>query len=284
MPGNGSMELIHLFARAFLGPGKRAVVMGPAFGEYAVATRTVGAEVLEFRAREEDGFVPDIPGACDFIRRVRPGAVFLCNPCNPTGVYLRETDVCALREASKPGILVVDEAYADFAEEPWNSPVRAREGGMIILRSFTKTFSLFPFRLGYALGKPEILEPMRGLGASGSANAFAEAVGLAALAEKDRPRLARESAREGLKALSEGLNKAGIDTLPSEASFRLVSVPDAWRVRWNLQREGILVRDCVSFGLPSFLRVAAPPLPKVPSVVDAFSRSARPVSYTAVTR
>ena len=99
--GNGSTELIHLLARAFLGPSERCLIFAPTFGEYEAAATIAGAEVHLFRADEAQGFRWSVDGAVEAIGQSRPRMVFLCNPNNPTGVYL---DAGMSRGCTKPWV------------------------------------------------------------------------------------------------------------------------------------------------------------------------------------
>jgi histidinol-phosphate aminotransferase len=268
------MEIVRLLSRALLGPGKRAVVLGPAWGEYSAAARNVGAEVAEIRAREGDGFRWDFSRTAAEIREARPDVLFLCNPCNPTGVYLEADETAEILAAAGSALSVVDEAYIDFVDSPWISRILLERGNTVILRSFTKTFSLWPVRAGYALGNPEILARLEAVREPGALSPHVEAVGMAALEAGDHPRLAREAVREGLGLLDGGLRGMGLETVRGGASFMLVRVPEA-RAAWReLRLRGILVRDCSSFGLPGFLRVGAPPAHAVPGIMRAFAAAA----------
>jgi histidinol-phosphate aminotransferase len=119
--GNGSTELIHLLARACLAGGGSAAILAPTFGEYEVACRLVGVRPSFIFAREEDGFRWDTDQVCQEIGLMKPRLVFLCNPDNPTGLYLDMEAVQQIATATAPGILAIDEAYVSFVEEPWQA-------------------------------------------------------------------------------------------------------------------------------------------------------------------
>jgi histidinol-phosphate/aromatic aminotransferase/cobyric acid decarboxylase-like protein len=116
--GNGSAELIWLAALAYLRPGDSVLILGPTFGEYERASRIMGARVVIQAARPTDAFQPRLEEAVYYIETYRPRLVFLCNPNNPTGVYLRRPAIERLLRASDEALLVVDEAYLPFAEAP----------------------------------------------------------------------------------------------------------------------------------------------------------------------
>ncbi|MBM3947385.1 MAG: histidinol-phosphate aminotransferase family protein [SAR202 cluster bacterium] len=262
--GNGSMELIHLLARAFLAPGDGAVIFTPTFGEYEAACRLQGAGVVEVRARETDGFqwsIGEFSAAGGATRgfahqpQKTSRLVFLCNPNNPTGAYLARDDVERVITTFPQATVVLDEAYATFADEPWDSVPLLRHRNVVLLHSMTKTYAIPSLRLGYAVGHPEILDHTRRFQPSWSVNGAAQAAGLAALGEDAYLRVARACAQEGKAVLCEMLEAAGLRVTRGAANFVLVEVGDARAVRRRLLERRLCVRDCASFGLPRHVRI-----------------------------
>ena len=182
MVGNGSTELIHIIARARLRPGDRCLVFGPTFGEYERAAAIAGAEVHIFQAEATDGFRWSMDDADRTVRQVRPSLVFLCNPNNPTGVYLNRDCLEWISSAlGESGLLVLDDAYAPFADAQWDSLPLLGCGNVAILRSMTKDHGLAGVRLGYMVADPAVVSAVRRLQPAWSVNAVAQAVGIAAL-------------------------------------------------------------------------------------------------------
>ena len=270
LPGTGSMELIYMAARAFLGPGKRADILVPTFEEYGKAVAGIGAETGQFIAKEEDGFMWNTGLILESLANKQPDMLVMCNPNNPTGVYLGRGEIHRLARAVKPGLFLVDEACLDFAEAPWDTLPMLDFGNVILLRSFTKTFALWPVRVGYALGSPALIEKMEKCRKPEALSAHVEAVGLAALAELEHPRLVREAVIRSKNQLSRQLSGLGLKAFPTQTSFILVKVPDSGRMWRELRMRGIMVRDCLSFGLPGFIRIAAPPEAEIGRVARAF--------------
>ena len=196
LPGNGSTELIHLLARAYLGPKDTAFIFSPTFGEYAAACRIQGVTPVSVMPPSleiaEQPFHWDLPGALESIAVLRPSLVFLCNPNNPTGVYLGQDEVASIARAMRGiGILALDEAYVSFIEEPWDSTPLLRSmtsdgGNVALLRSMTKDYALTGLRLGYMLASEEIVGRVRSFQYSWSVNAPAQAAGIAAIAEGEQ--------------------------------------------------------------------------------------------------
>jgi histidinol-phosphate aminotransferase len=234
--GNGSVELMWLVALACLRPGDAVTVLGPTFGEYARAARVAGATVLD-----------------SVTERTR--LVFVCNPNNPTGTYLARAAVEGL---STYPLLVVDEAYAPFVQQRWDSAPLLDRGNVVILRSLTKDHALPGLRLGYALASSEVAQALERVRPPWSVNAGALCAGLATLTPAAREHVdrARDVVAESRALLTDGFTARGFRVWPSEANFVLVDVGNGDAFRRSLLPRGLVVRDCASFGLPSCVRVA----------------------------
>jgi histidinol-phosphate aminotransferase len=268
--GNGSSELLHLLARAYLRSGDRATVLGPTFGEFEAACQSLGVSPRNVVALEAEGYRWDIGEACLLVEKEQPRLVYLCNPNNPTGVYLEETDVRQLAEAvGNNGLLILDEAYRAFVDDPWESNPLLPLGNVVLLRSMTKDYALAGLRLGCLLGPKDTVEFLRSFQPSWSVNAAAQAAGLAALL--DRPHLdrAREAVREAKTYLAKALRERGLEVVPSSANFLLVKVGDGAGIRQALLHQGVAVRDCASFGLPEYVRVGIRKLEDCRRLVEA---------------
>lgn len=198
-----------------------------------------------------------MPGALERIAALRPSVVFLCNPNNPTGVYLREDEVRSIAEALPgSGLLALDEAYAPFVQEPWDSTPLLPLGNVALLRSMTKDYALTGLRLGYMLASEEIVGRVRRFQYSWSVNAPAQAAGIAAIADREQVEKGREAVREGKEYLWGMARSLGLECLPSAANFLLLKVGRAAEIRRQLlTRHKVCVRDCASFGLPEYIRV-----------------------------
>ena len=255
--GNGSTELIHLLARVGLQPQERCLVFTPTFGEYETAAGMAGAELHFFRAKETEGFSWSVDAAMEAIKHVRPKMIFLCNPNNPTGIYLDGSDVKRLSEAVGRGALVVlDEAYASLADRSWDSNPLLNTGNIVILRSMTKDHALAGVRLGYMMAQPNIVSTVRQLQPAWSVNGIAQEVGIAALKDEAHVAAARKIIHQAKGYLYRELDLLGVPVIPSAANFVLVRVKNATRIRKALLIRGIAVRDCTSFDLPEYIRIA----------------------------
>ena len=255
--GNGSTELIHLAARAYLDGGDGAVIFAPTFGEFEAACNAQNAEVVGIVARECNGFDWDIANAEEVIAERSPSLAFLCNPNNPTGRYLCEDDVRRIADAvPADGLLLLDEAYLPFVDARWDSLPLLGLGNVALLRSMTKDYALTGLRLGYMLAPPDVVERVRAWQHSWSVNAPAQAAGIAALSDTRHVGNGRVAVQAAKSYLVNELGALGLRCMPSAANFVLVKVGDARTLRHALlERHGIIVRDCASFGLPEYIRV-----------------------------
>jgi len=224
---------------------------------------------VDIRAARERDFQWDMDEACHVLAEESPVLLFLCNPNNPTGAYLDRRAVLRLLDAAPDATLVLDEAYAPFVATPWASSDLTASGRVVVLRSMTKDGALAGLRLGYALAREDVTRRLRALQPSWSVNAAAQVAGLAALADPGHMARARAEVLRSVAYLREALSEMGLYVAPSLANFVLVEVGDAPAVRLALLRRGLCVRDCTSFGLPSFIRIGARRLPDCQRLVAA---------------
>ncbi len=244
LPTNGGAEALFLAARvaAEERSGGKAVVLDPTFSEYAAAARAAGLEPESRVARRrEDGFRLDA-SVLDDLDGV--GVVFLCNPNNPTGDLRSRGEVLNLLERvrSAGAILVVDEAFADFA--PGESVADAVDEHLYVARSFTKFFAVPGLRLGCLVARdPDRVRPFQ---PSWSVNVVAAAAGIAAAGDADyaEETLAEVTLRRG--ELVSALHRfPGLDVYAGAANFLLVRGPED--LPEKLARRGVLVRGCAPF-------------------------------------
>jgi threonine-phosphate decarboxylase len=259
LPTNGGAEALFMAARAAAegAIGSKAIILEPTFSEYAAAARAAGLEVVRVVARSpKTGFRLDLTVLDEMLKGLNDArVVFLCNPNNPTGDAVSREEVlwAAKRVQGAGAVLVVDEAFADFASE--TSVVSEVDEALFVARSFTKFFAVPGLRLGCLVTRDP--ERIRVFQPSWSVNAIAAATGIAAARETDFAKATLAEVmlrrRELLGAL-EGLPE--ITAYPGVANFLLVQGPEGLSER--LAKRGILVRGCEPFlGLgPGFFRMA----------------------------
>lgn len=251
--GNGAAELIWLIAHALIRNGETVMIAAPTFGEYERAARACAANVILFRASPPH-FHLDVEKLVAQIKTTQPRLVFLCNPNNPSGAYLSDSASKRIAEASSESVLILDESYRAFVTlSPFGRPPTENT---IVLRSMTKDFALAGLRLGYALAQPKWINAMREYQPPWSVNGAAQAVGLAALSDINYVRHTLELTQQDAATLRESLIVLGADVAKSSTHFCLINVGNGAAWRRQLMHGGCLVRDCASFGLPSYIRLS----------------------------
>jgi len=258
--GNGSNELIHLVARALLRPGDHVLVSEPTFAEYAHASRLAGAAVLSWRACAANTFRIDCAAVGELIRQTQPCLVWLCTPNNPTGVALpaAELQTLAAQCAAHGSYLVVDRAYADLERHDAETTPHdvGHEQHMVVLHSLTKVYALAGLRLGYMVAHADLIAQAGTYQPAWSVNSAAQVAGLAALRDHEFVHATLPRWWQSSDRLRVELTNIGLKVLPSALPFMLVRTGHGAHTRAALLEHGCLVRDCASFGLEEYVRVA----------------------------
>lgn len=255
--GNGVADLLWLLAAALLRPGDDVLVLGPTFGEYARSARLFGAAVHEHRAAEAAQFVHDLAAIGGTLAARQWRLVYLCNPNNPTGTIIPLATIATWAAAHPECIFVIDEAYQPFVSGML-SAISLKPANLLVLRSMTKDYALAGLRLGYAVAAPAIIDRLAHMRPPWQVNALAQAAGLAALADAEWYAARLAELRASAADLRAGLAGAGYPMLPAHTHYGLVRVGDAAAFRRRLlQQHAIQVRDCTSFGLPAWVRIAS---------------------------
>ena len=267
--GSGSTELIRLIAMAYFGPYDLVLIPHPTYGEYDVACDLVGARTLKPWMLGEPDFRLDLPRILTLVEEHRPTGLFLCNPNNPTGEYLSRDTVNSLLYHIGSSIMVMDEAYLAFSDAPWQSTELLETGRLIIVRSMTKDFALPGLRLGYALGPKQLVSTLNRIKPPWNVSSVAQAAARFALDNDDYVVECGKKVREAREFLISGLRTLGYRVVPSSANFFLVKVSDAAAFRQALLAEGLVVRDCASFGLPTYIRLAPRTIPECERLLAA---------------
>jgi histidinol-phosphate aminotransferase len=205
-------------------------------------------------------------------REHRPRAIFTCNPNNPTGKYLSRREIEKLLNAIGDGLLILDEAYVAFVAKSWNSTEFISRGNVVVLRSMTKDYGLTGLRLGYAVAHREIIDTLRRVCPPWNVNIIAQKVGTAVLSNTDYLEQSLLKTREAKQFLTSELSRLGFTVLPSDAHYFLVKVGHARNFRHALLQRGIMVRDCTSFGLAEYVRIAPRTLPECERLISVIGR------------
>jgi histidinol-phosphate aminotransferase len=252
--GCGCDELLELVAKAFLAPGDEAVFAWPSFAMYPIVAQGMGARAV--RVPLDEKLVHDLPALAKAVTP-RTRVVIVCNPNNPTGTSVGAAAFDAFVAELPPDVLlVVDEAYREFATRPdfpdsiaWT----ARRPGIAVLRTFSKIYGLAGARIGYGVMDAELAGWLERARHPFNVNLLAEEAALAALDDHEHVRRTLEVTREGLGYLTRELAALGLETWPSDANFLLVR---AGAGSYDLLlREGVIVRPMGGFGLPDHVRI-----------------------------
>lgn len=255
---NGIDDALHLIADTFINDGDLALVVEPTFDMYRFFAELAGARVVALRYDEEMRFPADA-----VIRALRrspkrcPRVLYIANPNNPTGTLVGREELRRILQAASRTLVLVDEAYFDFAGLTILSWIR-RYSNLLVARTFSKSAGLAALRIGCLFGKPEILAAMRRACTPYPVNSAALVAADAAI--RDR-RFLRNYTREVLRSramLEEGLVRLGARIYPSSGNFVLADFgPAAKRLVRALERKGILVRGRRDFPREGFVRISA---------------------------
>ncbi len=271
--GSGSTELIRLVAAAYFGAEDSVLIPQPTYGEYEIACHLVGAQVLKQPMRKETSFQLNIAETVDLIRKHQPKGIFLCNPNNPTGQYLSKEKVKEILSIAKDSLVILDEAYIAFTENAWTSLDLVSWGNLVILRSMTKDYALAGLRLGYTISAEPIISVLKRVRPPWNVSSVAQKAGVLALKADAYLEACGVKIQEAKEFLIKELKGLGLSPLPSQTNFFLVKVSDAAEFRQALLRRGILVRDCASFGLPDYIRLAPRPLSECQRLITAIKET-----------
>ncbi|MDY6830865.1 MAG: aminotransferase class I/II-fold pyridoxal phosphate-dependent enzyme [Thermodesulfobacteriota bacterium] len=253
--GNGTTQLIDALPRA-LGFG-RALVLGPAYADYAQACAMRNVPCGFLLAEEDNGFQHDPGTVAQKIHSAKPDAVFICNPNNPTGVLTDRQMILDLCHAHPAVLFVVDESYLPFVRgaEALSLIHNAATDNLLVLNSMSKIFRVPGLRIGFAAGPARIIETLARHVPSWSVNTLAQAAvdwildhqsevnrfmdDSVTLVEEERSFLIQQLAASGVVSLFPSVTSFLLGVLSS--GFTSADVCDA------LARDRILIRDCANF-------------------------------------
>jgi len=265
---NGSNEVLQQVLQAFGGAGRRALGFEPTYSMHRLIARGTGTEYVA--ARGGPDFTLPAADAIAAVCAHRPHVVFLCSPNNPTGTALDADVVAAVYAAAVErgaAVVVVDEAYAEFARRPSVLALLPGRPGLIVTRTMSKAFALAGARVGYLAADPAVVEALRLVRLPYHVSAVTQAVARAALAHTGELLATVAAVREQRDRLVAELRGMGCEVVDSDANFVLFGrFADAGRVWRSLVEHGVLVRDP---GLPGWLRVTAGLEEEVDAFLDA---------------
>ncbi len=234
--GNGSDELLDITFKTFMGWGDRSVVPVPSYTLYDYFVKLNGGGVAEVDLTED--FQLDV----DAIVRQDAKIAIMPSPNNPTGNCFRQKDIEEVLSRFD-GIVVVDEAYAEYAEGSMIRRVNEFDN-LVVLRTFSKAYAMAALRVGYAATNLKLAEMMMCIKIPYSLNMISEGAALAAVKDQDFIRRSVAMVREQRPLLSAGLKKLGFEPFPSDSNFIMARSPiDHAELVSGLKERGILIRD-----------------------------------------
>lgn len=253
--GNGSNEIIEFVGHALMEPGSDVIVSQYCFAIYPIIARLFGANVVSVPARN---FGHDLPAMAEAISP-RTKVIFVANPNNPTGTLAPRDDVLQLvNQVPSHVLLVMDEAYIEFLDNPVDLLPRVRSGekaNLLLMRTFSKVYGLAGLRLGYGIGHPELIAALEKVRQPFNINSLIQAGALAALDDDEHLAKTRANNAAGLKFFEDAFREMGLAFVPSAANFVLVRVGNGLEVFQELQKLGLITRPMAGYGLPEWIRI-----------------------------
>ena len=247
---NGSNEVIQQLLPAFGGPGRTALGFAPSYSMHPLISQVTATAWAEGSRDADYG----MSTAAAQVRQYQPDVVFITSPNNPTGTSVPLSLLKEIYDAA-PGLVVVDEAYAEFAREGTPSALTLLPGRprLVVCRTMSKAFAAAGTRLGYLAADPAVIEALLLVRLPYHLSTVTQAVARAALAHRDEPLATVEALRQGRDDLVDWLRARGLTVADSDANFVLFGVfADRDAVWQGLLDRGVLIRNT---GPKGWLRV-----------------------------
>jgi histidinol-phosphate aminotransferase len=247
---NGSNEILQQLLQAFGGPGKRALGFEPSYSMHPIIT--TGTQTAWLPTPRAADFSIDVPAAARIVAEQQPDLLFVTSPNNPTGGSIALQDIRRLVQAGR-GIVVVDEAYAEFSDQPSAvSLIDEFPTQLVVSRTMSKAFAFAGGRLGYLAAAPAVVDALLLVRLPYHLSVLTQAAALAALRHGDDTLASVARLVAERKRVAAALRALGLEVVDSDANFllfgRFSDAAAAWRAYLDA---GVLVRDP---GIPAFLR------------------------------
>lgn len=265
---NGSNEVLQQVCQAFGGPGRVALGFEPSYPMHPLLARGTSTGWVGI-PRAAD-FTVDLETAVAAVREHRPAITFLTTPNNPTGTVTGLDVVEAVHEASA-GVVLVDEAYAEFASVPSATTLLERCPRLIVSRTMSKAFALAGARVGYLAASPAVVDALRLVRLPYHLSALTQAAARTALAHADELLGTVEQVKAQRDRMIHEIGALGLSVVPTESNFLLFGQFEAPAQVWQaLLDRGVLVRDLSTApGLAGWLRVNAGTQAETTAFLDA---------------
>jgi histidinol-phosphate aminotransferase len=252
--GNGSNEVLEFLGHAFVNPGDDVVTSQYAFIVYKLIATSFGARTIEVLSPD---YQQDLNGILAAITP-KTRLIFIPNPNNPTGALLSQQAIDDFMARITENVIVVfDEAYFEFLDDPPDTLRFVREGrNIVVLRTFSKIHGLAGLRIGYALAGLDLVQVLHKTRQPFNVNSIAQVGALAALEDDEHLRETKRVIDEGRAYLHEQFAKMKIPFVPGTANFVMVNVGDGHAVFDKLLRQGVIVRPLNGYNLPEWARIS----------------------------
>lgn len=270
--GNGSDEIIKLFALVYLEPGDNLVIGNPSFVRYDAAAQIAGSELR--RVPLDSEWRHDLGAMAQAVDR-HTKLVFVANPHNPTGTVVDQAAIERFVEKiPRTCLVVLDEAYYEFAaaDPAYGSALELLQRGanVAVFRTFSKSYGLAGIRVGYAFAPADTVSAANRAREPFNVNSLAQSAAIAALEDDEHIQRTREVNDSGLARVAAFMAGRGFATVPSRANFMCVDVSPAGLTGQEaferLLRRGVIVRSGGPLGMPNHIRVSI----GLPAEMDAF--------------
>jgi histidinol-phosphate aminotransferase len=249
LAGNGSDDILTIATRTFIPPGGVLACPEPTYSLYPVLARLEQATYTPV-PWDKDWLLPT-----DALMETKADAIYLANPNAPSGTYVSPTKVEELARQFE-GLLLIDEAYVDFADDNCLALVKEYPN-VVISRTLSKAYSLAGLRFGYAVAQPRVIEQMMKVKDSYNCDAIATCAAAAAIEDQEYARKSWEFVKSERQRLSSELTQLGWAVAKSQANFILATAPNGRGrdVYLGLKQQGILVRHWDKPGLADKIRI-----------------------------
>lgn len=265
--GNGSNEILELVARTFVLPDQEILFSQHSFAVYPIASQSVNAKMNIVPALACDHPISpyghDLNAMADAINP-NTRVVFVANPNNPTGTWLKTDELYAfIKRVPSNVIVVLDQAYFEYVNEPDYPDAKqwVKEfDNLVVTHTFSKAYGLPALRVGYGVSSPAIADLLNRVRQPFNTNAVAQAAALVALSDNKFVEKSVALNHQGLLALTKACDELGLGYIPSVANFMCIDVvtgtgKTADEVYEGLLKQGVIVRPVASYELPSYIRV-----------------------------
>ena len=268
--GCGSNEVIEFIGHAFLKPGDNIITAGHAFLVYKLMAKVFGAETIEV---PDPGFVHDLDAMAAAITP-NTKEIFIANPNNPTGTLVTQEQIDRFMAKVPDHVVVVfDEAYYEFLDNPPDTLKYVREGrNVVVLRTFSKIQGLAGTRVGYGVANKELIDVLQRTRQPFNLNSIAQAGALAGLIDQEHQDKTKRITDEGRTYLQTQFGEMGLEYIPSYANFVLVKVGDGNAVFKAMMDKGVIVRAMAAYKLPEWVRISIGTMPQNEKCIEVLKQ------------